>query len=67
MLRDYDAGDGLVEGAVVEVAGTAGDRQVTPGIAETLCGPAADGEGPYAQKVEDESTDVTTTSGETDE
>lgn len=64
MVRDYDAGAGLVEGAVIRVAGSPGDGQVTPGMAETLCGPAADGDGPYAVKVQDEDDEVELTDDE---
>lgn len=64
MVRDYDAGTGLVEGAIVQVAGSPGDGQVTPGMAETLCGPAADGDGPYAVKIQDEDDGVESTDEE---
>lgn len=57
MLRDYDEGVGMVEGAILTVTATPGSGQVTPGMAETLCGPAADGEGPYATKIDESSTD----------
>lgn len=56
MLRTYDAGVGLVEGAVVEVAGSSGHGKATPGVARTLCQDAADGGGPYAERVEQKST-----------
>lgn len=60
MLRDYDDGR-YAAGAVyhVDVPGEPEDGTIRPNIAKTLCGPAADGRGPYAEKVTDSpSTDT---------
>jgi len=54
MRRDYDDGR-LPEGATYTV-GT-GDDGITPGLARALCKQAADGEGPYAEKITSDVTD----------
>lgn len=57
MLRNYDGGR-FTKGAIYTVAvpGEPEDGRVTPGVAGSLCKPAADGGGAYAEKVEDKST-----------
>lgn len=51
MLRDYDGGR-FAEGQTYTVAiGEPEDGKVRPGIADSLCQPAADGEGAYAKQV----------------
>jgi len=54
MVRDYDRGVGLVEGAVLEVAGSDDPEvgMVSPGLADALTQEANDGNGPYATRIE---------------
>jgi len=47
-LRSYDGGR-FRPGQAVEVGG--GPDKLRPGVAESLCRPAADGQGPYAEPV----------------
>jgi len=54
MLRNYDGGR-YEAGAVYTVAvpGEPEDGRVRPNIAASLCREAADGEGAYAQRIDD--------------
>jgi len=54
MRRDYDDGR-LAKGETYTVG--AGDGEITPGLARALCQEAADGEGPYAEKITSDVTD----------
>jgi hypothetical protein len=52
MLRDYDGGRFRAgETYTVTVPGEPENGRVTPGVADALCRPAADGEGAYAEQV----------------
>jgi hypothetical protein len=65
MLRDYDGGR-FEAGEVYEVGmGEPEDGQIMPAIAKTLCGPAADGDGPFAEKIEEETSDDDSTDNAT--
>ena len=57
MLRDYDGGR-LSEGDVYTVGmGEPEEGKILPGVADALIQEAADGQGPYAERV-DESSDT---------
>jgi len=56
MLRDYD-GNRFAEGETYTVAmGEPEEGKVAPGVADALCQEAADGEGPFAEQIDDSST-----------
>jgi len=57
MLRDYDGGR-YREGEVYKVGmGEPEDGRVRPGVADALCQKAADGQGPYAEHIDESSTE----------
>lgn len=61
MLRDYDDGRFAAGNTyTVAVPGEPEDGRVTPGVARSLCCEAADGDGAFAERVEE----VTTTDNE---
>lgn len=59
MLRDYDDGRYAAgEVYVVDVPGEPEDGKIRPNIARSLCGASRDGQGPYAEIIDDDhSTD----------
>lgn len=63
MLRDYDGGRFRAGQTYTVGIGEPEDGKIMPGIAKTLCSDAADGEGPYAKRVES-SDDQSTTDDE---